>query len=106
SLGSDLIKILFSENPGVVIQVKDEQAVLDVLKRSGVNATALGTVTNERTIKLEANNLKLEALPIDSLRDTWFHTSYLLDKIQRPKGHAEKRKENYSKQVLEYKYQS
>lgn len=105
TLGSDLVKILFSENPGIVIQIKDEQQVMNVLKKNGVNSISLGHVTNERTIKLEAKGQKLEALKIDSLRDKWFHTSYLLDKIQRPKGHAEKRKENYSKQVLEYKFQ-
>jgi phosphoribosylformylglycinamidine synthase len=44
-------------------------------------------------------------LSIDGLRDTWFHTSYLLDGLQRTKGHAKKRKENYAKQVLEYKFQ-
>ena len=105
NIGSDVVKTLFSENPGIVIQVNETQAVIDVLKKYNVNFITLGDVTNERTIKLEANSLKLEALNIDSLRNKWFHTSYLLDKIQRPKGHAEKRKENYSKQVLEYKFQ-
>jgi phosphoribosylformylglycinamidine synthase len=104
SLGNDAVKILFSENPGIVIQVQDA-SVTDILKKNGVSSIVLGSVTNERIIRLEANNLRLEALNIDTLREKWFHTSYLLDKIQRPKGHAEKRKENYSKQILEYKFQ-
>lgn len=105
SLGNDLVKILFSENPGIIIQVNDVQSVADILKKNGIQSVSIGTVINERAIKLEAGSLKLEAFNIDSLRNKWFHTSYLLDKIQRPKGHAEKRKENYSKQVLEYTYQ-
>ena len=104
-LGDDLIKVLFSENPGIVIQVKDQAAVQTALQKNGVSSVLLGKVTNERQLKLEASGLKLEALDIDKLRDTWFHTSYLLDKIQRPKGHAEKRKENLFKQPLEYKFQ-
>ena len=105
-LGNDLVKVLFNENPGVIIQVNDVTSVSDLLKKNEIDFISLGVVTNERTLKLEAGSLKLEAFKIDSLRDKWFHTSYLLDKIQRPKGHAEKRKENYSKQVLEYKFQS
>lgn len=105
-LGSDIVKILFNENPGVVIQVTDIQTVGDILKRCGVNGILLGVVKNERTLGLVAGNLKPVLLHIDSLRDKWFHTSYLLDKIQRPKGHAETRKENLFKQPLEYKFQS
>jgi phosphoribosylformylglycinamidine synthase len=45
-------------------------------------------------------------LPIDNLRDKWFRTSYLLDQLQRPKGHAATRKENIFKQPLEYKFQT
>ncbi len=105
-LGTDVVKVLFSENPGIVIQIKDFSTVTNILSKSGIQFIPLGQVTNERTLKLEANGLKLEAFNIDSLREKWFHTSYLLDKIQRPKGHAEKRKENYSKQILEYKFQS
>ncbi len=105
-LGNDLIKVLFSENPGIVIQTKDFSTVTNILSKSGIEFISLGQVTSERTLKLEVNGLKLEAFNIDSLREKWFHTSYLLDKIQRPKGHAEKRKENYSKQILEYKFQS
>ncbi|MFZ2907056.1 MAG: phosphoribosylformylglycinamidine synthase [Cyclobacteriaceae bacterium] len=105
TFGDDLVKILFSENPGVVIQVKNSQSVLTVLKERGVNAVSIGTVTNDRTLKLETQSSKLTGLNIDSMRDKWYHTSYLLDKIQRPKGHAEARRNNYARQILEYTFQ-
>ncbi len=105
-LGTDLITVLFNENPGVIIQVKEIKDVADLLNKNGIGFISLGQVTNERVLKLESGSSKLEALSIDSLREKWFHTSYLLDKIQRPKGHAEKRRENYSKHILEYKFQS
>jgi phosphoribosylformylglycinamidine synthase len=98
-LGADLIKILFSENPGIVIQLKDDSAKA-LLEKNGIDFKVLGKVTNERTLTIDNRQLA-----IDNLRDTWFHTSYLLDRIQRPKGHAEIRKENIFKQPLEYKFQ-
>lgn len=98
-LGDDIIKVLFNENPGIVIQIKDESAKA-VLQKNGIDFIEIGNITNER--KLTIDNRQLA---IDKLRDTWFHTSYLLDRIQRPKGHAELRKENLFKQPLEYKFQ-
>lgn len=98
-LGNDLIKVLFSENPGIVIQLKDDSAKA-LLQKNGIDFVALGEVIDER--KLIIDDLHLT---IDNLRDTWFHTSYLLDRIQRPKGHAEKRKENLFKQPLAYTFQ-
>ena len=104
ALGTDPIKILFSENPGVVIQINDEK-VLDSLRQNKIEYKLLGTVTSSPNLEIHFNTQHL-TLNIEQLRSTWFRTSYLLDKIQRPKGHAEKRKENHVKQILEYKFQS
>ena len=98
-LGNDLLKVLFSENPAVVIQVNDDASVFSYLKKAGIHGIEIGEVTNDRLIQLPI------AFPIDSLRETWFRTSYLLDRIQRPRGHAEKRKDTFFKQVLEYTFQ-
>lgn len=113
-LGKDPIKKLFAENPGVVVQVTDHQLVTDVLAKNGIQFEVIGKVNSKRVIEVAGfqlpvasnqqpatENLKLD---IDSLRKTWFHTSYLLDKIQRPKGHAEKRKENFTQQPLAYQF--
>ena len=112
SLGNDLIKILFSENPGVVIQVNSEQA-LQVLKNQNLRYYIIGTVTNDYQLTISTSTFNPDSyrgqhstFNISELRDTWFHTSYLLDKIQRPKGHAEKRKVNFKKQPLSYQFQS
>ena len=98
-LGNDLVKILFSENPAVVIQVNDVASISLYLKKADVRYIEIGEVTKDRLIQLPI------ALPIDSLRETWFRTSYLLDRLQRPNGHAEKRKETIFKQVLAYTFQ-
>lgn len=103
-LGTDLIKVLFSENPGIIIQIRNEKA-LDLLNQNKINYKLLGEVTAAPTLEVQSNIQHL-TFNIQHLRTLWFKTSYLLDKIQRQRGHAEKRKENYSRQVLEYKFQA
>lgn len=100
-LGNDLIKVLFNENAGIVIQVSDANAIGHALQNTGVKSIVLGKVTNARVLTIDN-----QQVAIDALRDTWFHTSYLLDSIQRPKGHAETRKNNIFNQPLEYRFQS
>lgn len=102
--GDDLIKILFSENPGVVIQVKDE-TVVHRLSQKCVTYKMLGEVTQTSRLELTFKG-QSQLFDIPSLRNTWFKTSYLLDKIQRPKGHAEARKENFFKQELKFSFQT
>lgn len=102
-LKGDLIQILFAENPGVLIQVKEESD-LALLKNSGVEYQVLGSVVEQRAFTLTATEGTLN-LDIDSLRDVWFKTSYLLDSKQRPQSYAEARYKNYKKQILEYKFQ-
>lgn len=104
SLGDDLIKILFSENPGLILQVTNEDAVRSTLSKAGISCHTLGHVTSERKVTIQ-HNYNLYKFKIDDLRDTWFKTSYLMDKEQRPLAHAEKRYHNYKKQVLEYNFQ-
>jgi len=100
---TNIIKTLFSENPGVVIQVKDASTVEKILTKHGVTSQKIGEVTQNSKIKIQ--NSESGILDIELLREKWFHTSYLFDKIQRPHGHAEKRRDNFSKQPLAYKFQ-
>jgi phosphoribosylformylglycinamidine synthase len=102
TLGDDLIKILFSENPGVVLQLKNEDALLYLQKHS-IRFTMLGNVINEPTLTIQHNDF-IKTFSIDNLRGIWFKTSYLLDKKQRVNGHAETRYENYKKQPLHYSF--
>lgn len=101
--GGDIIKTLFSENPGVVIQVSNLEKVKTSL--NGIQYEVIGKVTGTGNLQIKNPQAQLTNLTIDELRRKWFHTSFLLDKIQRPKGHAEWRRNNYSSQILEYKFQ-
>ncbi len=102
-LGDDLIKILFSENPGVIFQTSNENEVLSLLTQRGVKAQILGHVSDERRISIH-HGKELVIFDIDELRDVWYKTSYLLDAKQRPAAHARKRYHNYKNQILKYEF--
>jgi phosphoribosylformylglycinamidine synthase len=99
----DLITILFSENPGVILQVTEDVAVKNILSESDIDFTILGEVSSTRTLHIRSTAGE-EVLDIDALRDTWFLTSFLLDSKQRPALHAEMRFRNYKQQKLEYTF--
>ena len=103
SLSNDLVKILFAENSGIVIQVNDENDVKSILDNQGISFTILGHISRERKVVIHHQHDLLK-LNIDDLRDVWFKTSYLLDKKQRP-HHADKRYRNYKRQELQYTFQ-
>src|SRR5690606_29926551 len=97
SLKDDLVKILFCENPGIILQTSREDEALKLLSQRGITAQILGHVSSTRKISIHHNDV-LISFDIDELRDTWFRTSYLLDSKQRPAIHAEKRFHNYKNQ--------
>lgn len=103
SLNGDLVQILFSENPGVIIQVSDEHSVASLLKAEKVDCLLLGEVTSRRKLQIRSHDAE-QLLDIDSLRDTWYKTSYLLDSKQRASQFAQQRFRNYKHQKLEYTF--
>lgn len=99
----DLIKLLFSENPGLIIQVKDLAAAEARFKKDNIDFHVIGQPIAERHLKI-AHNGQVMNFDIDSLRDTWFKTSYLLDQHQSGAALAKKRFEHYKVQPLQYKF--
>ncbi|WP_437395027.1 phosphoribosylformylglycinamidine synthase [Flagellimonas lutimaris] len=100
----DIIKLLFSENIGVVFQAKDA-SVEKVMEAAGINFAKIGTTTSESTLEIKNNGIEI-GLNIASLRDTWFKTSYLLDNKQTANGLAKDRYDNYKEQPLQYSFPS
>ena len=99
----DLIKVLFSENPGIIIQVQDKKAVEAILDEYGVGFAAIGKVIKEREIRIKKNNENI-TLDINHLRDVWFRSSYLLECSQTPAQLAKTRFENYKNQALQFRF--
>ncbi|MCL6265543.1 phosphoribosylformylglycinamidine synthase [Flagellimonas myxillae] len=98
----DAVKLLFSENAGIVFQAKDA-SVETILSEAGIACHKLGTVTSEDTLSIKNNGIEI-GLNVSSLRDTWYKTSYLLDNQQTANGLAKDRYENYKNQPLVYQF--
>ena len=102
----DIVKALFAENPGVVIEVSDDhkQEFKDFMEEQGVGFAKIGyPVEDCRAIVVKANDTET-TFDIDALRDTWYKTSYLLDRKQSFNGKAKERFENYKQQPIEMQF--
>ena len=107
----DIVKTLFAENPGVVIEVSDEhkQDFKDFMEDMGVGFAKIGyPVEDTREIELlcpvDGGTSAVHTFDIDTLRDVWYKTSYLLDRKQSFNGKARERYDNYKQQPLEMKF--
>lgn len=100
---NDPIRMLFSEKPGVIIQVKNSGEINQQLKNAGVEAYLIGRYSDKRTISLNHDNQQFE-FDIDSLRELWFKTSYLFELHQTVPELALKRFANYKKQPLAFRF--
>jgi phosphoribosylformylglycinamidine synthase len=101
SLGeSDTIKLLFSENAGIVFQSKDA-AIEAILSKDSIDFKKIGTVTSEGKLSIKNRGMEM-GLNVASLRDTWFKTSFLLDNKQTANGLAKDRFDKYKVQPLKY----
>ncbi|MEM1339041.1 MAG: phosphoribosylformylglycinamidine synthase [Bacteroidota bacterium] len=99
----DTIKLLFSENCGIVFQ--GDYWVEERLQSQGVEVIRIGSPNAEGMLSLTNNDVVM-GLNISALRDTWYRTSYLLDNKQTAKGLAKERYDNYKKQPLQYTFPS
>ena len=99
----DLVKILFSENPGVLIQTDSPKAVEKMLRKRDVGFLQIGKPVPGRTLSISKAGARYR-FDIDALRDTWFESSYLLDRGQSGETCAKARFENYKKQPLQVRF--
>lgn len=100
----DLVKILFAENPAIVIQVAENkaEAAERLLAAAGTDFRLIGRPTDERALIINhKGNERL--IGIDHIRDVWFRSSYLLDSVQSGEECARMRFENYKRQPLRYR---
>ena len=104
----DIVKQLFAENPGVVIQVSDKhkEELLALLENEGIGFAKIGYPTpNNRSLVIKSNEQEY-TFDINELRSVWYNTSYQLDCKQSFNGCAEQRKDNYGKQPLKLQFAS
>jgi len=101
----DLLKLLFCEKPGIIIQIKntDFTTIKNYLQMNGIIFYKIGSIITERILNINLNSVKLN-LNIDSLRDIWYKTSYLLDKMQSGEELSLLRYQNYKQQPLKLNF--
>jgi phosphoribosylformylglycinamidine synthase len=99
---SDLFVLLFAENPGIIVQVKDKLAFESIMEQVGVECVRFAKPANSREIIIKDGQSDY-SIPIDRMRDAWYRSSYLLDRLQSGNPCAEARFQNYKSQGLLYK---
>ena len=102
---SDTTRLLFNESPAVVLQIAaaDIASFEAAMGSNGIAAYRIGAPSAERTIKV-ANGDFSTTFDIDSLRDVWFRSSYLLDRKQSGEECALQRYKNYKEQPIRYQF--
>ncbi len=100
---SDTARVLFSQNPGIIIQVRDENEVAEILLENEISYFSLGHPIKERSLFI-TNGASKFVIDIDMMRDKWFHTSYLLDRRQSGPEKAMERYKNFRNHELNFSF--
>ena len=101
----DTVKTFFNENPSVVIQAANVEKLEASLIHAGVRFVKIGQPSAKRELRVKNFDHSLN-LDIDSLRELWFKTSYLMDRKQSGEKLALERFKNYKKTELVYDFKN
>lgn len=102
----DIVKVLFAENPGVVIEVADEhqEEFRELMEEAGVAFAKIGyPMPNDRKLIIK-NGDKDYAFNINEMREVWYSTSHRFDRKQSFNGCADQRAANYKNQPITMKF--
>lgn len=100
---SDIIKLLFNENPAVILQVNDLDYTSVLLHEAGIRFRVIGKPSFRRFLTMRYNEGCTE-LDVDQMRKLWFTPSYLLDRKQCGEELARERFNNFDKQPLSFEF--
>lgn len=100
---NDTVKLLFSENPGVIIQTDNLTETSNILANAHANFVKIGRPVTDRRFALKNSGVTLE-LNLNHLRDLWFKSSYLLDRKQSGEVKALERYFNYKRNELNFNF--
>lgn len=100
---SDSIKVLFSENSGLVFQTTEASKVEEILKSNNIEFFAIGQAVQGDFVKVKNGSFSND-FHISQLRDIWYETSYLLDQRQSGADQATLRFDNYKNQPLKFNF--
>ncbi len=97
---TNLTKLLYAENPGVVLQIEDLARTTRLLEEAGVGYAVIGVPSDKRSIEITHEGHKF-IVDIDKARRTWYEPSYLLDCYQSTKQLAKERFDNFAHQPIQ-----
>ncbi len=108
----DIVKMLFAENPGVVIQVakENQEEVEALLNGEGIAFAHIAVPTSNRVLTVDyaatpdKRHTRRMSFDIDHLRDVWYSTSHELDQRQSMNGTADQRFQNYKHQPIQHQF--
>jgi phosphoribosylformylglycinamidine synthase len=100
---ADPAKILFAENPGLIIQVKDADKVASVLNAAGIDFLNIGGLGKAGEVNVNTGECWY-SFDMMQLRDVWYKTSYLLDRNQSGADLAKERFESYKNNTLSWNF--
>ncbi len=103
ALGNGAIEALFAENSGLLIQVQDADKAAAILNEAGIDFKAIGTIREDDKMNLTVAGKEYN-WSIADMRDTWYRSSYLLDRNQSGAAKAKERFENYKNHELNFKF--
>ena len=99
----DIVKALFAENSGVLLQVNDIAKADGILREMNIAYHTLGTAEDTAELNITSHDLNFN-LSVSDLRDVWYKTSYLLDRKQSGEEKALERFKNYKQMPLKFNF--
>jgi len=101
---TDIVKILFAENPAVVVQILDNSRsrALKVLDAAGLRYFPIASPSRPAVLTI-SHEKDTYLVSVDAMRRTWFEPSYRLDCFQTNPECARLRFDNLGKQPVNYK---
>ncbi len=102
-LSANPVNALFNENPGVLIQVEDDQKAKRMLSKMAISYNEIAKVTQKRLLKLTHKEAYFE-LDIQKYFQTWLKTSRLMDKEQSGEKLSTMRYDNMISHALSFRF--
>ena len=99
----DIVKALFAENSGVLLQVNDIAKADGILREMNIAYHKLGSAADTAELNIKSHDLNFN-LSVSDLRDVWYKTSYLLDRKQSGEEKALERFNNYKHMPLKFNF--
>lgn len=100
----DIIKLLFSENSGIIIQAKDDK-LASYLSEQSIDFISIGKANDSGKLTIEKSD-STWSFNVAKYRDIWYQTSAAFDAHQTANNLAKDRFNNYKQQPLRYNFPS